>query len=176
MRKEQKTNSLKIRTEKVNDYPAIAELNNLAFRRENEAKLIDEIRQSKGYIPELSLVAELNRKIVGHIMFSYIDLIDKETTKVIALAPVAVLPEHQNKGIGSLLIKNGLEVADKIQAPIVIVLGEPKFYIRFGFKPAIAYGIQSPFDVPDEYFMAKFLTKLDGYRGKIIYPATFGAV
>ncbi|WP_081942766.1 carbon-phosphorus lyase complex subunit PhnI [Myxosarcina sp. GI1] len=176
MRKEQKINSLKIRAAEAHDYPAIAEVNNLAFGRENEAELVEKIRQSKGYVPELSLVAELDNKIVGHIMFSYIDLIDKETTQVLALAPVAVSPEHQNKEIGSLLIKTGLEIADKIPAPMVIVLGDPKFYIRFGFKPASKYSIQSPFNVPDEYFMVKFLTKSDGYRGKIVYPAAFSAV
>ena len=145
-------NNLKIRTEQSKDYLKIAQVNKLAFGQENEATLIEKIRNSDRFIPELSLVAEFDHKIVGHIMFSYIDLVREETIKVLALAPVAILPEYQNRGIGSLLIKTGLEIAKTIYAPMVIVLGEPKFYARFGFEPAIDYGIQSPFDVPDEYF------------------------
>ena len=110
-------------------------------------------------------------------MFSYIDLVDEETTKVLALAPVAVLPEYQNRGIGSLLIKTGLAIAKEIQALMVIVLGDPKFYNRFGFEPAIDCNIQSPFDVPDEYFMVKFLASdFEKYQGKIKYYSAFNDV
>lgn len=174
-------NNITIRPEEIVDYSEIAKVNNLAFGQENEAKLIEKIRKSDReanrrchFIPELSLVAELNNKIVGHILFSYIDLVNKKTTQVLALAPVAVLPEYQNQGIGSALIKIGLDIAKETTAPMVVVLGDPKFYTRFGFKPAIDYDIQSPFDVPDEYFMVKFLA-IDnlGYQGKIKYPPTF---
>ena len=209
--------NLKIRPEESKDYLKIERVNNLAFKRENEAKLIRKIRQSDceasrrhRYIPELSLVAELDNRIVGHIMFSYIDLVAEEAIQrglggfphkrhrgyrlkvpsgrwrecavqeaieVLALAPIAVLPEYQNKGIGSLLIRTGLEIAEKMQVPMIIVLGEPKFYHRFRFKPAINYNIQSPFDVPDEYFMVRFVTsESHNYRGKIKYPATFDNV
>jgi predicted N-acetyltransferase YhbS len=167
-------NAIKICSEKIQDRAAIAEVNNLAFGRDNEAKLIEKIRQSDRFIPELSLVAKLDNKLVGHILFSYIDLVNRETIRVLALAPIAVLPEYQNRGVGSLLIKTGLEIAEKNAAPMVIVLGEPKFYTRFGFQPAIAHNINSPFDVPDEYFMVKFSIKnIQDYQGKIIYPATF---
>lgn len=166
-------NNLKIRSEIITDYLAIAEINNLAFGRVNEAKLIEKIRQSNEYIPDLSLVAEFDNKTIGHIMFSYINLIDKEVTKVLALAPIAVLPEYQNRGIGSLLVETGLEIAEKI-APLVIVLGDSKFYSRFGFEAAVNYGIESPFDVPDEAFMGKFLEqKISSYRGKIKYSSAF---
>jgi predicted N-acetyltransferase YhbS len=164
-------------SEKLQDRAAIAEVNNLAFGRDNEARLIEKIGQSDRFISELSLVAKLDNKLVGHILFSYIDLVNRETIRVLALAPIAVLPEYQNRGVGSLLIKTGLEIADKIAVPMVIVLGEPKFYNRFGFKPAIAYNIHSPFDVPDRYFMVKFLIEnIQDYQGKIIYPATFNDV
>jgi alpha-D-ribose 1-methylphosphonate 5-triphosphate synthase subunit PhnI len=186
MRKERDTNSdrnseiadnLIVRSEEIKDYSSIAKVNNLAFGQENEAKLIDKIRQSDRFINELSLVAELDRKIIGHIMFSYIDLIGKHTTKVLALAPVAVLPEYQNKGVGSLLVKRGLEIAEKMRLPLVIVLGEPKFYSRFGFETASDYSIQSPFEVPDKYFMVRFLNnETDKLQGKIIYPASFNNV
>jgi predicted N-acetyltransferase YhbS len=108
-------------------------------------------------------------------MYSYIDLVGQETTQVLALAPIAVLPEYQNRGIGSLLIKSSLAIAAKMSAPMVIVLGNPPFYNRFGFKPAIDYGIQSPFAVPDEYFMVKILNS-DRYQGKVIYSAAFQEV
>ena len=166
--------NLKIRPEESKDYLEIDRVNNLAFERENEAKLIQKIRESNRYIPELSLVADLDNKVVGYIMFSYIDLVAEKTTKVLALAPIAVLPEYQNKGIGRLLVKTGLEIAQNMQVPMIIVLGEPEFYHHFGFKPAIKYGIQSPFDVPDKYFMVRFVTsESHNYRGKIKYPATF---
>ena len=170
-------NNLTIRPEELKDYSKVSLVNNLAFKQENEAQLIDKIRQSDRYIPELSLVAVLDENIIGHIMFSYIDLIAEEVTQVLALAPVTVLPEYQNKGIGSLLIQTGLEIADKISAPMIIVLGDAKFYARFRFKPAIDYGIQSLFDVPNEYFMVKFLAQdSKNYRGKIRYPLAFNNV
>lgn len=166
--------NIKIRSEETKDYSDIFQVNSLTFGRENEAELIEKIRNSDRYIPELSLVAELNNQVVGHIMFSYINLLNTEATKVLALAPVAVLPEYQNRAIGTLLITTGLEIAEKIRVPMVIALGNPQFYNRFGFKPAINYGIQSPFDVEDEYFMVKFF-KSDRkiYKGKVIYPSAF---
>jgi predicted N-acetyltransferase YhbS len=178
MKQEQNSfNNFKIRPEKPQDYLAISQVNNLAFKQQNEAKLVAKIRHSDRYIPQLSLVAELNHKIIGYIMFSYVDLVTKEITKIIALAPVAVLPEYQNKGIGSLLVKTGLEKATKISSSIVIVLGNPQFYTRFGFKPAVNFGIESAFDVPNKYFMVKFLSeKVRNYQGKIIYPAAFNNV
>jgi putative acetyltransferase len=177
MRNKHGIDNVKICPERSTDYLEIAEVNNLAFGRENEAKLIDKIRNSDRFIPELSLVAKLDNKIVGHIMFSYIDFVAEETTRVLALAPLAVLPKYQNRGIGNLLIKTGLEIAKKTASPMIIVLGEPKFYNRFGFKPTIAYGIKSPFDIPDEYFMVIFLTNnIQNDRGKIIYPAAFNDV
>ena len=180
MRKERNINiddknklvDLEIIPEKKEDYTAIAEVNNLAFGQENEARLIEKIRSSDRYIPKLSLIAKLDNKIVGYIMFSYIDLVAKETTKVLALAPVAVLPEYQNRGIGSLLITTGLEIAEQMAAPMVIVLGKPKFYSRFGFKPAIDYGIES-LDLPNEYFMVNLNSDRDKHKGRVIYPIAF---
>jgi putative acetyltransferase len=97
-----------IRGESLPDYAAIAEVNILAFGQENEAKLISEIRCSQGYIPELSLIAEVDNIIVGHILFSYIDLIGEESLEVLGLAPLAVVPQFQRQGIGSALVKAGL--------------------------------------------------------------------
>ncbi|MBD2450356.1 N-acetyltransferase [Nostoc sp. FACHB-152] len=166
-----------IRTETPQDYAAIAEVNTLAFGQENEAKLIEAIRHSDRYIPELALVAEIDNLIVGQILFSYIDLVDKETIKVLGLAPMAVRPQFQNQGIGSALVKAGLEIAAAKQEALVIVLGHPHFYSRFGFQPSVVYEIESPFPVPEDVFMAKPLTSFqEKSKGKVVYPSAFNEV
>ncbi|MDZ8053737.1 MAG: GNAT family N-acetyltransferase [Aulosira sp. ZfuVER01] len=168
---------MNIRSETIQDYPAIAEVNILAFGQENEAKLIAEIRDSDRYIPELSLVAEVEGLVVGHILFSYIDLVGEETFQVLGLAPMAVLPNFQRKGIGSALVQAGLEIANKRKEAIVIVLGHPPFYTRFGFEPSVNYAIASPFPVPEEFFMVKPLQSYqETYKGKIVYPPAFEKV
>jgi putative acetyltransferase len=163
-----------IRCESSADYAAIAEVNILAFGQENEARMIEEIRCSQGYIPELSLVAEVDGTIVGHILFSYIDLIDQESLKVLALAPLAVIPQFQRRGIGSALVQARLEKANAIKEALVIVLGYPHFYTRFGFQPSVNYKITSHFQVPEDVFMVKPLPSYqEKYQGKVIYPPTF---
>ncbi len=166
-----------IRSESLPDYAAIAEVNILAFGQENEAKLISEIRDSQGYIPELFLIAEVDNVIVGHILFSYIDLIGEESLQVLALAPLAVLPKFQRQGIGSALVEAGLEKADAIKEALVIVLGHPHFYTRFDFQPSVNYKITSPFPVPDDVFMVKRLQIYQKkYQEKVVYPPAFLAV
>lgn len=125
----------------------------------------------------MSLVAEVENFVVGHILFSYIDLVDEETLQVLGLAPLAVSPQFQRQGIGSALIKAGLEIAEAKEESIVIVLGHPHFYTRFGFQPSVVYEIESPFPVPEEFFMVKPLQNYQKqYKGKVIYPATFDEV
>ncbi len=166
-----------IRCESLPDYAAIAKVNILAFGQENEAKLVEEIRCSQGYISELSLVAEVDNIIVGHILFSYIDLIGEESLEVLGLAPLAVVPQFQRQGIGSALVKAGLEIADAMKEALVIVLGHPHFYQRFGFQPSVNYQITSPFPVPDDVFMVKPLQNYQKkYQGKVVYPPAFLAV
>ncbi|MEH2067318.1 MAG: N-acetyltransferase [Nostoc sp.] len=168
---------MNIRCETSIDYPAIAQVNTLAFSQDNEAKLIDKIRYSDHYIPELSLVAEIEGAIVGHILFSYIDLVDEQTLQVLGLAPLAIHPQFQRQGIGSALIKAGLEIAEAKKEAIVIVLGHPEFYTRFGFQPSVIYGIESPFPVPEQFFMAKPLQSYqESYKGRVIYPPAFDGV
>jgi len=166
-----------IRCESLSDYAAIAEVNILAFGQVNEAKLVEEIRCSQGYIPELSLVAVVDNVIVGHILFSYIDLIGEESLQVLGLAPLAVIPQFQKRGIGSALVEAGLEKADAIKEALVIVLGHPHFYTRFGFEPSVNYKILSPFPVPEDVFMVKPLQNYqERYQGKVVYPPAFLAV
>ncbi|MEH2203764.1 MAG: N-acetyltransferase [Nostoc sp.] len=166
-----------IRCETLSNYTAIAEMNTLAFGQENEAKLVEKIRNSDRYISNLSLVAEVENVIVGHILFSYIDLVCEETLQVLGLAPLAVRPQFQRQGIGSALIKAGLEIAEAKEETIVIVLGHPHFYTRFGFQPSVVYEIESPFPVPEEFFMVKALQSYQKqYKGKVVYPAAFDEV
>lgn len=168
---------MKIRCETPQDDFAIADVNTLAFGQENEAKLIESIRASELYIPELSLVAEIDHLIVGHILFSYIDLVEAETLKVLGLAPLAVRPQFQNQGIGTALVKAGLEIAEAKQEALVIVLGHLQFYSRFGFQSSVIYEIESPFPVPADVFMVKPLTSYqEKYKGKVVYPDTFNEV
>jgi putative acetyltransferase len=163
-----------LRPEVPEDFVAITNLHALAFGRPNEAKLVEQIRKSDRYIPQLSLVAELDAQIVGHILLSYVDLADR---KALSLAPIAVHPEHQNHGIGSDLIRLSLAEAERLGELIVIVLGNPKFYRRFGFETSTEYGIRSPFDVPDEFFMVKYLTEMKpNLDGTVIYPPAFDGV
>jgi putative acetyltransferase len=168
---------MQIRCETLLDYPAITEVNTLAFKGENEAQLIEKIRLSDRYIPQLSLVAEIEGKVIGHILYSYIDLVNEGTLKVLGLAPIAVHPQFQKQGIGSALIKTSLEIADTNGEAIVIVLGYPAFYNRFGFVPSVDYQIESPFPVPADFFMVKTLPSYDKkYKGKVIYPPAFDGV
>ncbi|MFN6560283.1 MAG: GNAT family N-acetyltransferase [Nostoc sp. ChiSLP01] len=168
---------MNIRRETSTDYPAVAQINTLAFDQDNEAKLVERIRHSDRYIPELSLVAEIEGTVVGHILFSYIDLVNEQTLKVLGLAPLAIRPEFQKQGIGSALINAGLEIAEANKEAVVIVLGHPEFYTRFGFQTSVIYGIESPFPVPEEFFMVKLLQNYhEKYKGKVIYPPTFNEV
>ncbi|AFZ33711.1 GCN5-related N-acetyltransferase [Stanieria cyanosphaera PCC 7437] len=169
-----KNKSLIIRPETTLDYESISIVNDLAFGQQNEAKLIDKIRNSDRYISELSLVAELEHKIIGYIMFSWIDLVAEKNLKVLALAPLAVLPQSQNQGVGSALVNQGLLIADNQNIPLVIVLGHPNFYAKFGFEPSLKYNIESPFEIPKEVFMVKLLKSYQQDTcGKVVYPSAF---
>lgn len=165
---------MNIRSEIPSDYPAITQVNKLAFGKEEEAQLVEKIRHSQYYIPELTLIAEVENIAVAHVMFSYINLVGEETLKVLGLAPLAVHPNFQNQGIGSALVNAGLNKANQLGEALILVLGHPEFYSRFGFKPSIDFGIKSPFPVPEEIFMVKPLANYHPkYRGNVIYPASF---
>lgn len=146
-----------------------------AFGRPNEAQLVERIRASDHYVRELSLVAEQDGAIVGHVMFSHVVLEGDEERPVLALAPVSVAPAHQRQGIGSALVRMGLEKADARREPLVTVLGDPAYYARFGFQPARRYAIEPPSAaIPDAAFMVITLPGYqDHHRGKIVYPPAF---
>lgn len=163
---------LRVREEDVQDAPAIRSVHQAAFGRAEEADLVDDLR-AEGVVL-LSLVAETNGRIVGHVLFSRMAI---ETTggsvRAVALAPVAVEPIHQRQGIGEGLVRRGLAVLCERGEKIVIVVGHPRYYPRFGFSTEKAASLESPFS-PDA-FMAVELSSgaLDGVSGKVTYARAF---
>lgn len=164
-----------VRKEEEKDYKKIYEVNKLAFGQENESKLIEKIRKGKNFIPDLSLVAEIGNKIVGHIMFSKIIIVGSSVFETLALAPMAVIPAFQKQGIGSELIKKGMAKAKEIGFDSIIVLGHRDYYPKFGFERASKWNIKCPFEFPDEAFMAIELTEkaLENKAGTVKYPNEF---
>lgn len=174
-----KNKKIEIRKETINDYPAVYTINSTAFNRKDEARLTDRLRLSDAFVPELSLVATLDNKIIGAIVFTEIHVVDthKETISL-SLAPVAVIPEQQNQGAGSQLIQYGLEKARKLGYKSVIVLGHKDYYQRFGFRPAKKWGIEAPFNIPDNAFLALELVEdgLKDVKGIVKYAKEFGDI
>ena len=165
-----------ISPDRMEDYTAIHELHILAFEREVEARLVESLRQSTDFSPELSLVAIIDGRVVGHILFSPVSIeTEKSDISAVALAVMAVRPELQNQGIGSELVRQGLKECQLLGVEVVVVVGHPAYYPRFGFSPARAKGLEVPFQVPDEAFMVLELMPeaLDGISGMVKYPPAF---
>ncbi len=165
-----------IRAEKREDVDAIHRVNRQAFGQEDEAVLVRRIRESSGFIPELSLVAVRDSKVVGHILFSRIHIdTPNGDVAILSLAPMAVLPEFQNSGIGTQLVREGLKKCREMGHTIVVVIGHPEYYPRFGFVPARTKGLELHFPVPDDAFMVCELAPdvLTGIKGMVKYPPEF---
>jgi putative acetyltransferase len=167
---------IKIKGETKDDYSIITQINNLAFGGTGESQLIFNLRNTNHFIPDLSLVASVDDRILEHIIF-YPVTIDAEnnTYPTISLAPMAVHPDYQKKGIGTKLVIDGLQRCKDMQFDSVIVLGHQEYYPRFGFKPASQWNFYSDFDAPDEAFMALELKEksLAGKSGKVVYPKEY---
>jgi putative acetyltransferase len=166
-----------VRTETEADYVAVRRVNERAFGRPDEAALVDALRKTAR--PQVSLVAELGGQIVGHIFFSPVTIESEASAfTALGLAPMAVLPEFQNQGIGSLLVRRGLEECQSINHDVVVVVGHPNYYPRFGFVPARQKGLSCEYDVPDEVFMVAELKAgaLAGRKGLVKYSPEFGSV
>lgn len=166
-----------IRKEEPKDYEIIYSVVKDAFDSAehsdgNEQDLVNALRKGEAFIPELSLVAEIDGKIVGHIMFTKAK-VGEDT--VLVLAPLSVLPEYQRMGIGISLIKEGHKIANKIGYGYSIVLGRQKYYPKMGYLPADKFGIKPSFDVPNENFMAyKIKEDASDIHGIIKYAKEFG--
>jgi putative acetyltransferase len=162
-----------IRDEQPPDREEVRKVNEAAFGRPDEADLIEKLRAEGANL--LSLVAEIDGQIVGHILFSRMTVqTEQGPVAAVSLAPMAVLPEHQGQMAGSLLVRRGLaELRDRGER-IVIVLGHKKYYPRFGFSPEKARYLNSPF--PPDALMALELSDgaLDGVHGAVRYPPAFG--
>lgn len=171
---------VKIRKETQSDYSDVYNLNKVAFKQDVESKLIELLRKSSAFIPELSIVAIINNNIVGHILFTNIIVKGEDGNEYnsLALAPMSVIPKYQAKGIGGQLIKHGLNTAKKLGFKSVIVLGHKDYYPKFGFEAASQWNIKAPFDVPDDVFMAIELVEngLRGISGVVKYPKEFEEV
>ncbi len=172
--------NVEIRQEKKGDFKEVYRLNSLAFGQKNEAELVDLLRNSDVFVRELSLVAAIDGKIVGYILFTKIKIIDVQQNKFdsLALAPMAVLPTLQKKGIGGQLILAGLDKARQLNFKSVIVLGHEHYYPKFGFGPAEKWHIKAPFELPKNVFMGLELV-VDGLKnvsGTVQYPKEFEMV
>lgn len=165
---------MEVRAEKPEDIKAVRKVNIAAFGQEGEANLVDWLR---GTTSTLSFVAVESAQIVGHIFFSPVT-IEGECTgnlPILGLAPVAVLPNYQRQGIGSLLIQYGLKECERFGFKAVVVLGSPAYYSRFGFIPAKGKGLGCKYSVPDNAFMVLELENgaLENCIGTVKYHSEF---
>ena len=166
---------IEIREEKQTDYNSVRMVNDLAFGQPEEGRIVDKLRKVCQEI--VSLVAVSGEKIVGHIFFTPAVIRHKDTDIIgMGLAPMAVLPEFQRQGIGSLLVKEGLQRIKQTDCPFIIVLGHDHFYSRFGFERASIYGLKTQWEgVPDEAFMVLIQNKavMSGVSGVAKYRSEF---
>lgn len=165
---------ISIRAETAEEMAAVRRVNELAFGRPEEADLVDRLRAAAE--PYISLVAVSGSRVVGHIFFSPVTL-EGSDAAMMGLAPMAVLPEYQNQGIGSQLVREGLRQCLRVGRYVVVVLGHPEYYPRFGFVPASRKGLRCEYDVPDEVFMVTELKpNALSVGGLVKYRPEFGAV
>lgn len=165
---------IQIREECPADIGDIRDINQRAFGQDQEGNIVDALRSNGASL--LSLVATVNDRLVGHIMYSPISV----SSEILgaALGPMAVLPEYQRQGIGSELIEAGNQQLKAAGYPFIIVVGHPNYYPRFGFRPASAHGITCEWDLPDDVFLLLVLDpiKMEGVYGPAKYRHEFSSV
>lgn len=167
---------MEIRKEYPEDRREVYELikksfSNAEYSDGNEHEFAEALRNGGSFIPELSLIAVENGKIIGHILFTKVYIGEHEA---LALAPLSVHPEYRQRGVALALMEQGHQIAKDLGFDYCIVLGDPKYYTQSGYAPASVYGIKAPFDVPDENFMAvKFNEKAENIQGTVIYDKAF---
>ncbi|MEM9721783.1 MAG: N-acetyltransferase [Bacteroidota bacterium] len=172
---------ISIRPESSHDYESVEDLVQAAFANEplsdqSESLLVHRLRNSPSFVPELSLIAEHEGRIIGHILLTEIIVQnDSQIFPGLALAPVSVHPEYQGKGIGSKLIEEAHRRATTLGYPFIVLIGHESYYPRFGYEPAGKYGIEFPFKVPPQNAMVKALAEegLNGLRGRVQYDKAF---
>jgi predicted N-acetyltransferase YhbS len=170
-----------IRREKKSDYQSVFNLIEEAFRPmeksdHREQFLVERLRKSDAFVPELSLVAEVDNKIVGHILLTKIKIVNESKTfESLALAPLAVLPDYQSKRIGGKLINFAHKKAAEMGYKSVVVVGHADYYPKFGYQLLKNYEIKLPFEVDEKNCLIIELAKngLSGVSGKVEYAAEF---
>jgi putative acetyltransferase len=165
-----------VRAETEADHADIRRINDEAFGETIEGDLVDAMRVSDRFVPELSLVAVSEGQSLGHVISSYVD-IEPGARRLLQVGPLAVLPSHQRRGIGSALMEETIRVADLRGEPLLLIEGNPRYYERFGFRRADALGIEPPPEAwGPQFFMLRPLAQYDeGLRGRAVYPPeTFG--
>ncbi|MDB4778242.1 N-acetyltransferase [bacterium] len=167
---------MQIRIEKETDETDVRLVNTSAFEATTYADLVDALR--KHARPVVSLVAEVDDSVVGHIMFSPVTLSGHPELKVSGLAPLAVAPGHQRAGIGSALVRAGLEQCKQLGFVAATVLGHPEYYPRFGFTPSSRFGIDSEYDAPENAFMVLEIQPgaLNEVNGTVKYHNVFNSL
>ncbi len=174
---------IEIRQEKPEDLNPVFKLLDTAFKNDklsdhNEQFLVERLRKSNSFIPDLSLVAVVNDKIVGYILLTKVLIKNNQNQfESLALAPVAVLPEYQNRGIGSRLITKSHDIAKAQGFNSIVLLGHEKYYPKFGYVQASKFNITFPFEAPKENCMVKELVvnALVGITGVVEYPVEFNS-
>jgi putative acetyltransferase len=163
-----------IREERPVDVESIRAVNLAAFETSTEADLVDALRRRATLL--ISLVAEDGANVVGHILFSPVTLASEPGLTLMGLAPMAVVPSRQRQGVGSSLVREGLDRCRQVNAAGVVVLGHPEYYPRFGFLPAARLFLRCEYEVPEEVFMVRELREgaLSGLSGTIRYHPVFG--
>lgn len=164
---------IEIRMESGADQQSIWRVNRTAFPTDAEANVVDALRE--GSFSEVSLVAEVNEKIIGHILFSQLLIVSAAgNTKALSLAPMAVLPEYQRKGVGSRMVSEGLKACRRGGHTIVFVLGHPEFYPRFGFSSELAQPVSCPFGEGEAWMAIELVPgSLTNVKGEVQYPPPF---
>ena len=167
---------MRVRPENESDRAAVRAVNEAAFETDAEADLVEGLRGSG--VSLVSLVAETDGEIIGHILFSPVWLNDDASLNVMGLGPMAVVPNRQRKGVGSALLRQGLICCKDLGARAVVVIGHPEYYPRFGFAPASRYSLRCEYDVPEDVFMVAELEAgaLNGASGLIRYHDAFAGV
>ncbi|MEZ5942124.1 MAG: N-acetyltransferase [Planctomycetaceae bacterium] len=165
-----------IRAEFETDRDAVRHVNEQAFGGPAEANLVDALRD--GGFAEVSLVAEVNGTIVGHILLSRVMILSAgRTIEALSLAPMAVLPEHQLQGIGSRLLHEAIKVCQERGEKIILVLGHPDFYPRFGFSAELAEQIESPFGGGEAWMALELVAgAIDRIQGRVEFSPPFNAL